>query len=59
MDWMKIGAALLLIMMLVYLVPRAMHAVKHSEKGSNSDWLGFALVLGGVGLFVALLDAMV
>ena len=56
---MKIGAALLLIMMLVYLVPRAMHAVKHSEKGSNSDWLGFALVLGGVGLFVALLVAMV
>ena len=59
MDWMMIGSALLAIMFLVVIFPRAMHAIRHGEKGSSSDWMGVALLLGGVGLFVALLVAMV
>ncbi len=59
MDWMKIGSVLLLGAMLVYLFPRMRHAVKHAPKGSSKDWLGFAMIVAAVGLFVAFLIAMV
>jgi len=59
MDWLKIGSALFLGAMLIYLFPRMRHAVKHAPKGSNKDWMNFLLIIVAVGLFVAFLIAMV
>ncbi len=59
MDWMKIGSALLLIAFLVMLAPTAMHMLKNSPKGANSDWMLALALLGGVALFVLLLMKMV
>ncbi|HHH47760.1 MAG TPA: hypothetical protein ENK51_02615 [Gammaproteobacteria bacterium] len=59
MDWLKIGSALLLVAMLVYLFPRMRQAVKHAPKGSNQDWLSFVAIIAVVGLFVMLLIMMV
>ncbi len=59
MDWVKIGSALFLAAMLIYLFPRAREAVKNSPKGSASDWMGFILPIAGVVLFVILLISLV
>ncbi len=59
MDWLKIGSALFLVAMLVFLFPRMRHAVKHSPKGSNKDWMGFVGIIVVVALFVMLLISMV
>jgi len=59
MDWLKIGSALFLGAMLVYLFPRMRQAVKHAPKGSNKDWLNFAMIIAVVALFVLLLISMV
>ncbi len=59
MDWLKIGSALFLGAMLVYLFPQMRHAVKHSPKGSGRDWMGFAGIIVVVALFVVLLISMV
>lgn len=53
--WMKIGSALLLVMMIAFIFPRARHMLKNSPKGSSSDWQGFVFLIGGVVLFVLLL----
>ncbi|MDH5434150.1 MAG: hypothetical protein OEY19_09400 [Gammaproteobacteria bacterium] len=55
MDWMKIGSALLLIMMLFVIYPRVKHELKHGRKGSQKEWLGAFALLGGVALFILLL----
>ncbi|MBF0469762.1 MAG: hypothetical protein HQL48_00145 [Gammaproteobacteria bacterium] len=57
--WMKIGSALLLVMMLVYLWPRAKLMMKESPKGSMEDWKSAVLALVGVIGFVILLMTMV
>ncbi|MEM7504534.1 MAG: hypothetical protein AAF417_21030 [Pseudomonadota bacterium] len=59
MDWMQIGSAILIIMMIVFIWPRARHMLKNSPQGSSQEWLTTAGLLGAVGLFVALLIAMV
>jgi putative effector of murein hydrolase LrgA (UPF0299 family) len=59
MDWIKIGTALLLGAMLIFLFPRMREAVKNAPKGSNKDWLGFLLVIAVVSLFVLFLISMV
>ncbi|HHI92591.1 MAG TPA: hypothetical protein ENK04_03605 [Gammaproteobacteria bacterium] len=59
MDWLKIGSAIFLIMMLVYLFPSMRQAVKHGRKGSNKEWLNYLLILLVVGLFVMFLIQMV
>ena len=59
MDWMTIGSALLVGLMLVLLLPRARQMLKESPKGSRKDWMGALLPLGAVVLFVILLMAMV
>jgi len=59
MDWMKILSAGFAIMMLIYLWPRAMHMMKNSPKGSNSDWQAFILPMVAIVGFVALLIWMV
>lgn len=59
MDWMKIGSALFLIAMLVFIFPRMREAVKHSRKGSAKDWMGFVIPLVAVIGFIILLIQMV
>jgi len=59
MDWVKIGSALFLAAMLIYLFPRAKQAVENSPKGSAKDWMGFILPIGAVILFVVVLIALV
>lgn len=55
MDWMKIGSAILLIMMLFMIYPRVKHELKHGKKGSQKEWLNGLALLGGVAVFVWLL----
>jgi len=56
MDWMKIGWALALIAMLVYLLPRAKHMLTNSPKAGEGDWgavlVPLALVVGFVILLI-------
>ncbi len=59
MDWMKIGSALLLIMMLVYLWPRAKQMLDESAEAKDRDWMGFLLPVAAVVGFVILLMAIV
>ena len=55
---MKIGYAILIGMMLMFLIPRAKQMVKESPKGSTSDWQGALIPLVLVILFVLLLINM-
>ena len=56
MDWMKIFSALLIVLMLVYLLPRAKDMLKNSPKASNNDWVAvlipLLLVIGFVFLLI-------
>jgi len=55
MDWVKIGSALFLVAMMVYLFPRMKHAIKHSPKGTMKDWMGYIIPIAIVILFVIFL----
>ena len=59
MDWIKIGSALLMLAMIIYLFPRAKHAVQNSPKGSMKDWMGYILPMGAVILFIIVLISLV
>jgi hypothetical protein len=59
MDWMKIGSALLLLMMIIFLWPRAKQMMQESPKGSSEDWKAVILPLLAVVGFVILLVMMV
>jgi hypothetical protein len=59
MDWTKIGTALLLAAMLIYIFPRMRHALKHSPKGTTQDWMGVLWPILAVAGFVILLIQMV
>lgn len=59
MDWMKIGSALVLGLMLVVLFPRAKQMLTQSPKGSGDDWRGFLIPIALVVGFVVLLIMMV
>ena len=59
MDWLKIGSALFLVAMMVYLFPRMKHAIKHSPKGTMKDWMGYIIPAAFVVLFFVFLIAMV
>ena len=59
MDWTKWITAGLLVMMIIYIFPRAKQMLSNSPKGSNQDWMGFAFVIGLVTLFVIFLIMMV
>lgn len=59
MDWVKIGSALLMLAMVIYLFPRAKQAVQNSRKAESGEWMSFALLMGGVVLFVIALIALV
>lgn len=59
MDWMKIGSALLLLMMLVFLWPRAKQMMQESPKGNSGEWKAAIIPLLAVIGFVILLVMMV
>ncbi len=59
MDWMKIGSALFIVAMLVFLVPRIKPMLENSPKGTNNDWLLVGVLLAGVAGFIWLLMKMV
>ena len=59
MDWMKIVAALALIMFIIYLFPRARHMIENSPKGSSSDWMGFVVPILMILLFIMFLIQLV
>lgn len=55
MDWMQIGSALLLGLMIIVLFPRAKHMLRESPKGSSADWRSALFPLLLVVGFVVLL----
>jgi len=59
MDWVKIGSALFLLAMIIFMFPRMKHAIKNTPKGTMKDWMGFIIPIGGVVVFVVFLIAMV
>jgi hypothetical protein len=59
MDWIKIGSALFMLAMIVYLFPRAKQAIQNSPKGSMQDWMGYILPMAAVVLFIVLLITLV
>ena len=59
MDWIKIGSALLMLAMVIYLFPRAKHAVQNSPKGSIKDWMGYVVPMAAVVLFIIVLISLV
>lgn len=59
MDWMKIASAVFMLAMIIYLFPRAKHAVQNSPRGSMRDWMGYVLPMAAVVLFIVLLIALV
>ncbi|NCF37232.1 MAG: hypothetical protein GWP56_12750 [Gammaproteobacteria bacterium] len=59
MDWVKIGSAVLMGAMLIYLFPRAKQTIENSPKGTMKEWMGFILPMAAVVLFIILLIALV
>ncbi len=59
MDWLKIGSALFLVAMIIFLFPRAKHAIENSPKGSMKDWMGYIVPMTVVVLFIIMLIALV
>ncbi len=57
--WMKILSAVLIVMMLVFIWPRARQMLKESPKGSSQDWMSVMIPLAAVIGFVILLMALV
>lgn len=57
--WMKIGSAILLGAMVIFIWPRTRHMLANSPKGSSDDWRAFILLLAGVALFILLLVKLV
>ncbi|VAX12987.1 hypothetical protein MNBD_GAMMA24-97 [hydrothermal vent metagenome] len=55
MDWMKIGSALLLGAMIIFLFPRAKMMLKHSPKAVTGDWQAVLLPLAAIIGFIILL----
>lgn len=59
MDWIKIGSALFMLAMVIYLFPRAKHAVQNSPKGTLKDWMGYVLPMAAIVLFIIVLISLV
>ncbi|HBV21188.1 MAG TPA: hypothetical protein DEF07_05650 [Nitrosomonas sp.] len=59
MDWMKIVAAMALVMFIIFLFPRARYMMENSPKGSSSDWMSFVIPIVMIVLFIMLLIQLV
>ena len=58
-DWMKLLYASALILMLVYLIPRAKQMMEVSAQAENKDWKGVVIPLVAVVVFVVFLISLV
>ncbi|MDH3634724.1 MAG: hypothetical protein OES20_08450 [Gammaproteobacteria bacterium] len=59
MDWLKIGSALFLVAMIIFLFPRAKQVIENTPKGSMKDWMGYIVPMLAVILFIILLITLV
>ena len=59
MDWMKIGSALFLLAMLIFLFPRAKQVVQNTPKGTGKDWMGYVIPMAAIALFIFILIQLV
>ena len=57
--WMKIGWAVLMGLMVVFIWPRARHMLQNSREASTGEWMGALVPIALVGLFIVLLVMMV
>ncbi len=55
MDAMQIAMAVFLVLMLVFLFPRAKHMFFNSPKAESGDWSAALIPLIAVAAFIALL----
>lgn len=55
MDWYKWISAALLLMMIIYIFPRAKYMLQNSPKGKTQEWMGFAAIIGVITLFIVFL----
>jgi hypothetical protein len=58
MDWIQIASAIAMAAMIIYLFPRAKHAIENSPKGSMQDWMGYVIPMAAVVLFIVVLIAL-
>ena len=59
MDWMKIGSALLLLLLIALIAPNIGRMMKESRKAEKGEWMGVAIPILGVVAFVLLLMSLV
>ncbi len=59
MDWMQIGFAILLGMMIVVIYPRVKHAMNNSPKAEKGDWISVVTPILAVVGFIILLIMLV
>jgi len=52
MNTLDIGAAILMGIIVVMMIPRIVPTLKESRKGSQAEWMNVLLLIGGVMLFV-------
>jgi uncharacterized membrane protein len=57
--WMKIVWGVLIVMMLVFMYPRAKHWLEHGPRAEKGDWQAAILPLLAVVGFIVLLVMMV
>ena len=55
MHWSNILWAVLLLILIVWMAPRAKQMVENSPKGSAADWMGFIIPVAAIALFIAFL----
>jgi|TARA_B110000196_G_C20820893_1_gene509111 hypothetical protein len=59
MDWMKIGSAVLLVAMMIYIWPSAKRMLHESPEAESGDWRSVVLPILAVIGFVLLLISLV
>ena len=53
MDWLKIGYAILIVALIIFIFPAARYWLKNSPNAKQGDWQAFLLPIGLIILFVA------
>jgi hypothetical protein len=59
MDWLKIGSAVLIVAMMVFIWPSAKRMLHESPEAQKGDWQGAIIPILAVVGFVVLLIALV
>lgn len=58
-TWMKFAFAIPMVLMAVFLYPRAKQMIQDAPKGTSDDWKAFLFPIIGIALFIVLLIKMV